>query len=203
MKSRFRRTDNWRKGLVSDFSPLFWSGSVEYCRRPLAERASAKAVLTPNDRSAQRPPPLCSIARTRPSSELLEGSKETFLDQQPAGAAKMQSKRSAECCFKFPNANSPDVHEPKRKFITILLTGGLLAYASSSAIGTVRTKRRSLSYGYGPSDTTDARSGSYALPGWVSSHEKPPRFSSMGSRDKGDGCRDAPYRGPGCCPGDL
>jgi hypothetical protein len=42
MKSRFRRTDNWRKGLVSDFSPLFWSGSVEYCRRPLAERAGAE-----------------------------------------------------------------------------------------------------------------------------------------------------------------
>jgi hypothetical protein len=34
MKSRFRRTGNWRKGLVSDFSPLFWSGSVAYCRRP-------------------------------------------------------------------------------------------------------------------------------------------------------------------------
>src|SRR5258705_2152249 len=27
-KSRFGRTDNWRKGLVFDVSPLFWSGSV-------------------------------------------------------------------------------------------------------------------------------------------------------------------------------
>jgi hypothetical protein len=53
----------------------------------------------------------------------LEGSKDTFLDQQPFGAAKMLSKRSAECCFKFPMANSPDVDEPKRKFITMLLTG--------------------------------------------------------------------------------
>src|ERR1700730_3037196 len=100
MKSRFRRTDNWRKGLVSDFSPLFWSGSVEYCRRPLAERASAKAVLTPNDRSAQRPPPLCSIARTRPSSELLEGSKETLLDQQPPLELRRCSRSAwrTTCC---------------------------------------------------------------------------------------------------------
>src|SRR5260370_33512040 len=38
MKSGFGRTDNWHKGLVFDLSPLFWSGSVEYCRRPPAKR---------------------------------------------------------------------------------------------------------------------------------------------------------------------
>jgi hypothetical protein len=42
MKSGFGRMDNWHKGLVFDFSPLFWSGSVEYCRRPLAERDGAE-----------------------------------------------------------------------------------------------------------------------------------------------------------------
>jgi hypothetical protein len=33
IKSRFGRTNNWGKGLIFNFSPLFWSGSVEYRRR--------------------------------------------------------------------------------------------------------------------------------------------------------------------------
>jgi hypothetical protein len=45
MKSGFGRTDNWHKGLVFDFSPLFWSGSVEYCRHHLAERDGAEGRL--------------------------------------------------------------------------------------------------------------------------------------------------------------
>jgi hypothetical protein len=42
MKSGFGRTDNWHKGLVFDFSPLFCFGSVEYCRRHLADRDGAE-----------------------------------------------------------------------------------------------------------------------------------------------------------------
>jgi hypothetical protein len=43
MKNGFGRTDNWHKGLV--FSPLLWSGSVAYRRRPLAEQAGAEGRL--------------------------------------------------------------------------------------------------------------------------------------------------------------
>ena len=53
MKSGFGRTDNWHKGLVFDFSPLFWSGSVEYYRRPLAQRDGADLQKNPNPPAAE------------------------------------------------------------------------------------------------------------------------------------------------------
>jgi hypothetical protein len=43
----------------------------------------------------------------------------------------MQSKRSAECCLKFPQRRTAlKFMNRNSKFVTMLLTGGLLAYAS-------------------------------------------------------------------------
>src|ERR1700730_10893454 len=90
MNSRFRRKDNWRKGLVSDFSPLFWSGSVEYCRRPLAERAGAEGCA---DTERSLGPATSPVVQYRPHEAVvriiggLEG--DVTGPATPAGAAKM------------------------------------------------------------------------------------------------------------------
>jgi hypothetical protein len=59
MKSGFGRTDNWHKGLVFDFSPLFWSGSVEYrpkAAKPLSKRQQQQSSLVLLTVLASKPP---------------------------------------------------------------------------------------------------------------------------------------------------